>query len=78
MEILRVLDHHLADAHGDVHKEAPARTCLMYTRPVGHYGEHKERAAGRGAYSGDPGSIGAGLCRILHPDFREFFFHALG
>jgi hypothetical protein len=30
------------------------------------------RTAGRGAYSGGPGSIGPGLCRILHPDFREF------
>src|SRR5215213_532426 len=29
------------------------------------------RTARLGAYSGDPGSIGAGLCRILHPDFRE-------
>jgi hypothetical protein len=30
------------------------------------------RTARLGTYSGDPGSIGAGLCRILHPDFREF------
>src|SRR5215210_8418463 len=35
------------------------------------------RTARLGAYSGDPGSIGAGLCRILHPDFREFHFHAV-
>src|SRR5215208_5969151 len=34
--------------------------------------------AGRGAYSGDPGSIVAGLCRILHPNFGEFVFHAPG
>src|SRR5215217_4597700 len=34
--------------------------------------------AGRGAYSGDPGSIVAGLCGILHPNFGEFVFHAPG
>jgi hypothetical protein len=28
-----------------------------------------------GCYSGDPGSIGTGLCRILLPDIREFTFY---
>jgi hypothetical protein len=28
--------------------------------------------------AGDFGGIGAGLCRILDTNFREFIFHALG
>jgi hypothetical protein len=53
----------------------------MYTtsrRPTDVYIRQKKRAAGWGAYSGDPGSIGAGLCRILHPNFAELPFHDIG
>jgi hypothetical protein len=32
----------------------------------------------RGAWSGDSRGIGAGLCRILDMNFREYLFHALG
>jgi hypothetical protein len=35
------------------------------------------RTAGRRAYSGDPGSIGAGLCIMPYTNFREYLFHAL-
>jgi hypothetical protein len=31
----------------------------------------------RGAWSGDSKGIGAGLCRILDMNFREFIFYAL-
>jgi hypothetical protein len=34
--------------------------------------------AERGAWRGDCRGIGAGLCRILDMNFREFIFHALG
>jgi hypothetical protein len=27
---------------------------------------------------GDSKGIGAGICKILHPNFREYLFHALG
>jgi hypothetical protein len=29
----------------------------------------------RGAWTGDCGPIGLGLCTILHPTFREFLYH---
>jgi hypothetical protein len=32
----------------------------------------------RGAWKGDCRGIGAGLCRILDMNFREFLFHELG
>jgi hypothetical protein len=30
--------------------------------------------ATRGAESGDSGAVGPELCKILHVDFREYFF----
>jgi hypothetical protein len=32
----------------------------------------------RGVGEGDFGGSGAGLCKILHVNFREYLFHALG
>jgi hypothetical protein len=37
---------------------------------LGLNGKHKKKTVDQGAYSGDPEYIGAGLCRILHPNFR--------
>jgi hypothetical protein len=60
----------------------PAVTFIKKPRPasfyvraaLGLYGIHKKGPPAGGAYSGDPWSFGAGLCRILHPDFQEFSF----
>jgi hypothetical protein len=60
----------------------PAVTFIKKPRPasfyvratLGLYGKHKKGPLAGGAFSGDPWSFGAGLCRILHPDFQEFSF----
>ena len=66
-------------ASGEVRGCSPARACLMYTRRARALGQTQENDRRPGCLQRrSPESIGVGLCRILHPDFAEFYFYEVG